>query len=915
MLLCNPVYAAQETRVLLIASYHAGMAWSDAQIDGIRQELAPLQPAVDLQVEFLDTKRITPSERYYLQFETLLLAKMQAQPPALILAVDDDGLDMALRLRNKHYPRLPVLFSGVSISRRAALADLDQVGGVFDDLDIGAGLGQILQLRPQTRKLWVIHDPSRTSLAQVETLREVLRPFDKLQVEYLTGMDAAAIQTQLGQTSTEDLVLALTFNKDSGGRLFSHEEAADLWAASSRAPVIVTRALAMRPGILGGYLVSGDEQGQAVGRLAWQILSGQISSPLPLIPAQGKPTFDYLQLLRWKIDMGRLPHDSVVLNRPSDPWEALRPHKAWLMALFGSLLIIIGLLVFGMYNRRAAERAIRASELKYRELFDHSPDAIIVREVSSGRVVDTNPRFEAMFGYSASEALLLQTHELTAMGGEFNVETVKERFAAVLRGERQVFEWHQRRKDGSIFWSEISMVCIGRGSRSRTVSTVRDISDRKRAEQLARELEHRIRQVYENLPIAVFAIDAEHTVTFWNPQMTRLTGVPASEVVGTKDSWRGTYKTARPTLVNLLVDGASPEALQHYYPGKLRPSADLPGALEGEDLFTNMDGTASRWGRYCAAPLRDADGTIYGGLETVIDVTELKHIQTNLQDLNRELEVRVEARNQELQRAMGQLVQSEKLVALGSLVAGVAHELNTPIGNVMAVASTLTEEVAAFGQKLVSGTARRSEVQAITKRIEEASLLIERNASRAGKLINDFKEVAVDQTSSRRRHFALRAIVQEVLHTAKPMFKATNHVVELHIPEDLEMDSYPGPLEQVLTNLLSNSLRHGFEGTDSGLITIEAQAHDTQVLLHYSDNGCGIPATSLPHVFEPFYTTKLGSGGSGLGMYLVYNLVTNILGGVIGIESEKGAGTHIRIAIPRLAPMHTVEPAHSPAIN
>ncbi len=897
-----PSLHAEGTRVLLIASYHQGMAWSDAQIEGVRQELAPLQPTIDLQVEYLDTKRTAPSERYYQQFESLLLAKMGALPPALILAADDDGLDMALRLRDKHFPRVAVLFSGVAISRRAALAQMNNVGGVFDDLDVADSLALVLKLRPQTRRLVVIHDQSRTSLAQVETLREVIRPLAGLQVEFLTGLNAEAIQAKLGLLTANDLVFALPFNKDARGTHFSHEEAADLWAHASNAPVAVTRDVAMRPGILGGYLVSGLEQGQATGRLAQQLMTGSITVPLPMSSVPGKATFDFQQMERWGIPLDLLPANAVLLNRPADPWDDLRPHRAWLLALFSSLLVIIGLLIYGMYSRRAAIRAIRASEKKYRELFDHSPDAMIVRDVASGRVVDINPRFEALFGYTPAEARLLQPHELTAIGGEFTEDAVQERFARVLQTGQQVFEWHQRRQDGSQFWSEISMVRMEMGNRVRTVSTVRDISDRKLAEQRARELEHRIRQIYENLPIAVFAIDAEHRVTFWNPQMTRLTGVPASEVVGTTNSWRGIYKTARPTLVNLLVDGADAETLARHYPTKLRQSTDLPGALEGEDYFSNHDGTKGMWGRYCAAPLRDADGKISGAIETLIDVTQLKRIQTNLQDLNRELEARVEARNQELQRAMGQLVQSEKLAALGSLVAGVAHELNTPIGNVMAVASTLTEEAASFGQKLLSGTARRSDVEKGAQRIEEASQLIERNASRAAKLINDFKEVAVDQTSSRRRRFQLLAVVEEVLHTAKPMFKTPDHEVQLEIAGDLELDSYPGPLEQVLTNLLSNSVHHGFDGMDSGRISIEARLEGAMVMLHYADNGRGIPASSLPHIFEPFYTTKLGRGGSGLGMYIVYNLVSNVLGGHIGIESEEGSGTHIRIALPQVAP-------------
>jgi signal transduction histidine kinase len=288
-----------------------------------------------------------------------------------------------------------------------------------------------------------------------------------------------------------------------------------------------------------------------------------------------------------------------------------------------------------------------------------------------------------------------------------------------------------------------------------------------------------------------------------------------------------------------------------------------------------------------------------------IFVTHLKRTQATLEELNRDLEVRVQTRNAELQQAMGQLVQSEKLAALGSLVAGVAHELNTPIGNVMAVATTLTDEVAAFSQKLLSGSARRSDVEKAATRLQEASALIERNATKAAKLINDFKEVAVDQSSTRRRHFVLLDVVNEVLTTTRPLFKNAPHTVAQDIPLELTLDSYPGPLEQVLTNFLTNSLNHGFEGQAQGQIHIQARQEGSDIVLEYSDNGCGIAAANLQHVFEPFYTTKLGRGGSGLGLYIVYNLVSNVLGGSIAAHSTVGVGTRFVLHVPIQAPSHS----------
>ena len=870
-----------------------------------------MEPPVELQLDFLDTKHVQPTALYYQLTEALLLAKYGDRAPTVWIAADDDALDFVLRLRERHFKSTPILFSGVSSSRRAALQQLARVGGVFDDLDVGDSLQQMLRMRPQTERVVVLHDQSRTSLAQVDTLRQRMAGSTGVRIEYLSKLPVADIQRQLMQLGPSDLVFALPFNRDSEDRVLTHEAASDLWVAAAKAPVAVTRDVAMRPGVLGGFLVSGFEQGSTVGRLAVQLLQGQAPTPLPFIEGGSHATFDYPQMQRWDVDLARLPAGATVLNRPGNTLESLRPHLPWLSVLFGSMLVIIGLLVHGIRVRHMAAKALELSARNYQELFAHSPDAIMVRDAESGRVVQTNARFRELFGYQAHEVGMLRPADLSSGEPGYGGAEAQAWIEKTRREGAQFFEWRSRRKDGSVFWSEISMTRFEMGQGQRTVFSVRDISDRKQAESMAREFEHSLQQVYQNLPVAVFAINAQHQVTFWNPHMTRLTGVPAEAVVGTTDTWRGIYTEPRPCLVDVLVDGAQATDLANFYPGKLRESPIIPGAMEGEDYFPALDYGQDMWIRYCAAPLRDAQGRITGAIETLIDVTRLKRTQTTLEELNRELEARVEARNAELHQAMGQLMQSEKLAALGSLVAGVAHELNTPIGNVMAVASTLKDEVSDFSQKLLAGSARRSDVEKSALRLQEASGLIERNATKAAKLINDFKEVAVDQSSTRRRHFLLLDIVNDVLTTTHPLFKNARHQVELQIPDTLAMDSYPGPLEQVLTNFLSNSLNHGFEGMEQGQIRISARQEGSHLVLEYADNGCGIPKSSLPHIFEPFYTTKLGRGGSGLGLYIVYNLVSNVLGGSVVPHSTAGAGTRFVLRLPVDGPQR-VAPAAPP---
>jgi PAS domain S-box-containing protein len=287
------------------------------------------------------------------------------------------------------------------------------------------------------------------------------------------------------------------------------------------------------------------------------------------------------------------------------------------------------------------------------------------------------------------------------------------------------------------------------------------------------------------------------------------------------------------------------------------------------------------------------------------DITQKKKNEEDIVRLNATLEQRVADRTRELTSALDQLtaakdelVRSEKLSALGALVAGIAHELNTPIGNSLTVASTMHDHAKQFSRELAQGLTRARLETYVTSTREGAEILMS-SLHHAGDLVTSFKQVAVDQISDNRRSFNLAATMGEILTTLGPNLRKTTHMVESNIPTDIVLDSYPGPLGQIVSNLVNNAVLHGFDGREGGLITIAARREgEAGVKITVADNGVGVGAEHLPKIFDPFYTTKLGKGGSGLGLNIVYNLATTSLGGRIRVESEAGQGTRFILQIP-----------------
>lgn len=277
------------------------------------------------------------------------------------------------------------------------------------------------------------------------------------------------------------------------------------------------------------------------------------------------------------------------------------------------------------------------------------------------------------------------------------------------------------------------------------------------------------------------------------------------------------------------------------------------------------------------------------------EIENRQYIENELRKRNDELAKSMET----LKLAKDQLVESERMASLGGLVAGIAHDVNTPLGVGVTAASFLQERINSINAAFSDKTLTNKSMAGFINEAEQTTQLLLTNLNRASDLIASFKQVAVDQTSEAERVFNLNSYLHEILQSLQPSFKQTQHSVTIQCPEYLEIRCAPGVIAQITTNMIVNSIIHGFEDTRKGKISLTVTEEDEEIVIDYRDNGKGLESDSLAQLFDAFFTTKRSQGGSGLGTHIMYNLVTQALEGSIEAFSEPGKGLQYLIRFPK----------------
>lgn len=547
------------------------------------------------------------------------------------------------------------------------------------------------------------------------------------------------------------------------------------------------------------------------------------------------------------------------------------------------------------------EQDVRRGAERLRATLESVPSISIQWYDREGRIHYWNAASETMYGFTAEQALGRSVRDTPLMYRD------AEQIAALCKILEDIdrggaafgpAEFRLRHADGRDIDVLATLFAIPADDGSRLIACMDvDVTARNAALASLAAIEQRQELIFSASPIALSVGNANDSfrVTAVNAAWERLLKRSAGDVRGLNGRDFGLW--------------ADPADRQRFLDQLGKTGRDV--SMEAELL----DGRGRKV--LCRVSARLASiGSERLLLMALEDIREQRQAEEEIRQLNTQLEQRVADRTAELSLANAelarnletltctqqQLVQAEKLAALGKLVAGIAHELNTPIGNGLMAISTMSDHAEQLKAGLRSGL-KRSMLEDYVAAVDQGHQIVLRNLTRAAELITGFKQVAVDQSTAQRRQFELAALVDEIMLTLRPSLKRTPYLITSSCPPGLKLDSYPGPLGQVLTNLINNAVIHGFDERAHGSVEIRCETlPGDQLRLIVSDDGQGIPEKALASVFDPFFTTRMGRGGTGLGLHISHSLVTHVLGGSIRVESRVGEGTQVIIELPRMAP-------------
>jgi signal transduction histidine kinase/PAS domain-containing protein len=596
---------------------------------------------------------------------------------------------------------------------------------------------------------------------------------------------------------------------------------------------------------------------------------------------------------------GSLSFDWVFQGQPQQPHQPL--HAAVRLSQFLQYtLLSFRELDSDLLKSRQIEAELVAKRLEFQTLLDNFPGGVTMVDASL-RFVAWNKESLRLTGFTEE---LFRPEAPPNLFDLWRINIERNEYGPIPAGvavEDMLEEWrlrfHRRephlferiRPNGTVL--EIRGVPMENGG---FVSTYQDVTVRHQLREQLRTQSLLLQEVLEHMAAGITVFDEHLRLKVWNSGVADMLGLPPQLFVSGVP-----YEDL---LRTMLAAGEYGEY------GEVDIETELARRMQVVRRFhEHRYERTMRNGRTFlihGKPLKSGDKVVEF-ITTLTEITDRKQSENALHQANARLEKLVS----ELSEARFELVRTEKLAALGALVAGVAHELNTPLGNCLLMTSAIHDATVAASAKMRERSIARKEITAWLSNTVGAVDLLAKNLSSAAELVTRFKDVAISHGNSQRGRFDLGKFMLDVAVLEKEKISHAGHRLLLDVEPDLVFDSYPGPLEQVMVTLINNSLLHGFGSKPGGTMRMVAKRcakpdAPTRVVITFADDGVGIDAHALGRIFDPFFTTRMGQGCTGLGLHICYNIVTGLLGGEISASSTPGQGATLRLILPLQAPLN-----------
>ncbi len=576
-------------------------------------------------------------------------------------------------------------------------------------------------------------------------------------------------------------------------------------------------------------------------------------------------------------------------------------------------------------EQKVLSQKLTQSEIKYKTLFESANDAILVMDKDT--VVDCNSKALDIYLCNSKDEIIgkrpMDFSPDVQPDGTTSMEKSLEKINASLKEGGQVFEWKAKRKNGELFDTEVSLNNFFIDGKIHVLSIVRDISGRRRLEQDIIDSQKQLSSIIDSIRGIFYRclINENWTMEYISKGCYRLTG----------------YKDEDFYNNNITFNDIIYEDDRQFVRAEIYKAIKKGKHFELEYRIVTSD-KEIKWVWEKGKKINYAGKSYLEGY--IADITDNKLYKQRIERINLELEEKVEERTSELEASneelegtneelsmlneeyeatneelrntnyemektldelretQSQLVESEKMSALGELVSGVAHEINTPLGIAVTSSSHICSNLQKYHKLYTNDDMTHEDLVRFFEFTQELAQMIKTNLNRVANLVNSFKQISVDQSVKDKRKFKVKKYIEHILISMHSKIKKTNHKINVNADDDIEINSYPDAFFQIITNLVNNSLIHGFENIKEGKVDITLNKTKTELILIYKDNGIGIKKYNLSKVFDPFYTTKRNQGGTGLGLNIIYNIVVQKLRGKITCDSSPGKGVSFHIVIP-----------------